>query len=165
MKRLILAVSILLLTGCAPEEKAVTHEIKIPLYIIEEKNLREELVVTRGELKEARDALKTVQGKQAIEFTLSAYSPYDDVNGINSSGTGLTSTGTKPKLGTFAVDPNVIPYGSKIMILYPDGSVEYGVAEDCGGMIKGNRIDLFRYTYKEAIEFGKRKAMVIWWTE
>lgn len=100
---------------------------------------------------------------KVARFKISAYSPYDDKNYINSDGDpSNTATGTTPKPGTFAVDPNVIPYGSKITIMYPDGTVEHGVAEDTGGAIKNNRIDVFRYTYTSAIEFGMKDAIVIW---
>ena len=50
-----------------------------------------------------------------------------------------TSTGVAAVEGkTIAVDPNIIPYGSTVLI---DGK-EY-LAQDCGGAIKGNKIDVF----------------------
>lgn len=51
----------------------------------------------------------------------------------------MTSTGVTAVEGkTIAVDPNIIPYGSTVLI---DGK-EY-LAQDCGGAIKGNKIDVF----------------------
>lgn len=51
----------------------------------------------------------------------------------------MTATGIKARLNhTIAVDPKVIPYGSVVRI----NGVEY-VAEDCGGLVKGNIIDIF----------------------
>lgn len=51
----------------------------------------------------------------------------------------LTSTGAIAEEGrTIAVDPSIIPYGSIVLI---NGN-EY-VAQDCGGAIKGNKIDIF----------------------
>lgn len=68
-----------------------------------------------------------------------------------------TSTGTKPTANrTIAVDPRVIPYGSKV---YIEGYGTY-IAEDCGGGIKGNMIDIYMNTYNECIQFGRRKAKV-----
>lgn len=99
-------------------------------------------------------------------FTITAYSPYDNVSGIECDGNpNNTSTGTKPKPGTIAVDPKVIPYGSAILVVYDDGTIELGKAEDCGGWVKGNHIDVFRQTYKEADAFGVKKATVLWYKE
>lgn len=63
---------------------------------------------------------------------------------------GITATGTKATAGrTIAVDPKVIPYGSTVII---DGN-EY-IAEDCGGAIKQNRIDIYFDTHEEALIYG-----------
>ena len=73
-----------------------------------------------------------------------------------------TATGTTARVGAIAVDPRVIPYGTRMFIVSADGSITYGVAtaEDCGGSIKGNRIDLFFDTYNECIHFGVRTCDV-----
>jgi len=55
-----------------------------------------------------------------------------------------------------AVDPNVIPLGSKV---YVDG-YGYAVAADTGGAIKGNRIDVFFPTKEQAYRWGSRKVKV-----
>ena len=64
-------------------------------------------------------------------------------------GYGITATGTRAAYGTVAVDPRVIPLGSKLYIETTDGSFIYGyaTAEDTGGAIKGNKIDLFFPSY------------------
>lgn len=67
-----------------------------------------------------------------------------------------TATGTWPSRGTIAVDPKVIPLGTR---LYVDGYGE-GVAVDTGGFIKGARIDVFMETKDEAILWGKRPVEV-----
>ena len=63
-----------------------------------------------------------------------------------------TATGTKPHRGTMAVDRGVIPMGSYGFV------PGYGAvhAEDTGGAIKGNRIDLFFNTRGEAVRWGRR---------
>ena len=120
-----------------------------------------------NELTARIEALRQVTEKYSVDtFQVTAYSPYDNVSGMENDGNpNKTATGTKPRPGTIAVDPEVIPYGSKIIIVYEDGTVEYGIAEDCGGLIKGNVIDVFRQTYKEAVKHGRREATVIWYSD
>lgn len=73
-----------------------------------------------------------------------------------------TSTGTRTRVGAIAVDPKVIPYGTRMFIVTKDGSYIYGVAtaEDCGGAIKGKRLDLFYETDPECRRFGRRDCDV-----
>lgn len=69
---------------------------------------------------------------------------------------GLTFTGLRAQRGIIAVDPTVIPLGTR---LYVEG-YGLGVAADIGGAIKGNRIDLCFDTYEEAIQWGRRTVKV-----
>ena len=75
---------------------------------------------------------------------------------------GTTASGIKTRYGVVAVDPRVIPLGTRLYIEAADGTWIYGtaVAADTGGAIKGNIIDLYVETYNEAISFGRRKAKV-----
>lgn len=67
-----------------------------------------------------------------------------------------TASGAVAKAGTtIAVDPSIIPYGSEIQI---NGHTY--IAQDCGGAIKGNRIDVYFNTHQEALEFGRQRAEV-----
>lgn len=72
----------------------------------------------------------------------------------------VTATGTMVHWGTVAVDPRYIPYGTRMFIMASDGSYVYGIAtaEDCGGDIKGDRMDLYMPTYKQCMEFGRRRC-------
>ena len=64
---------------------------------------------------------------------------------------------TRPTAGrTIAVDPNVIPYGTQVEI----EGIGVRIAEDTGGAIKGNRIDLLFETHQEALEFGRQTKQV-----
>lgn len=74
----------------------------------------------------------------------------------------ITSTGSRVHVGTVAVDPRYIPYGTRMFIMARSGSYVYGVseAEDCGGAIKGDRVDLYLPTYEECMEFGRRVCTV-----
>ena len=73
-----------------------------------------------------------------------------------------TATGTLARYGAIAVDPSVIPYGTRMYIVSWDGSVVYGyaTAEDCGGAINGARVDLNYDTYEECIQFGRRDCII-----
>lgn len=66
------------------------------------------------------------------------------------------ATGGHCHYGTCAVDPRVIPYGTK---LYVEG---YGtaVANDCGGAVKGHIIDLYMRSTKECFSWGRRNKKV-----
>ena len=74
----------------------------------------------------------------------------------------ITYTGTTVRVGTVAVDPRYIPYGTRMFIVSDDGCYIYGlsVAEDCGGAIKRDRIDLYFPTYDECIQFGRRNCTI-----
>ena len=76
-------------------------------------------------------------------------------------GHGITASGLKPVrnpdgISTIAVDPNVIPLGSKV---YVSG---YGlaIAADTGGAIKGNIIDVYLNSYEECMSWGRRQVTV-----
>lgn len=74
-----------------------------------------------------------------------------------------TSTGTVPQVGTVAVNPKLIPYGSKLYIVSEDGYVYgYGVASDTGGDLLNNKItvDLYMDTVKDCYTFGRRQVKI-----
>lgn len=84
-------------------------------------------------------------------FKTTAYCPCRKCSG---GWGGRTSTGTIAAANhTISVDPRVIPYGSRIMI---DGVVY--TAEDCGGGVKGNHIDIFFNTHGETRSYGTRNV-------
>ena len=63
-----------------------------------------------------------------------------------------TSTGVTAESGrTIAVDPEVIPYGSKVEI---NGHIY--TAEDCGGAINGYDIDIFMDDHEATDDFGSQ---------
>ena len=69
------------------------------------------------------------------------------------TGYSTTSTGQKPVWGTIAVDPKIIPYGTKVYI--PQFGRTF-IANNTGGAIKGNKIDIFMNTKKECYNWGRR---------
>lgn len=99
------------------------------------------------------------------EFTLTAYCPCVQCCGEWSAehpsrvGTDYiqkTFSGTIPEQGrTLSVDPEVIPFGTTVVI----NGHEY-IAEDSGGAIKGNRADVYFDSHDAALEFGRQTAEV-----
>ena len=111
-----------------------------------------------GEDKPAEGSAELTIGEPLGEFKLTAYCPCTKCCGKTD---GITSTGTTATEGrTIAVDPRVIPYGSTVTIYFPDGTVHTYTAEDCGGAIKENRIDVFFSSHDAARAFGVQSAMV-----
>lgn len=90
-------------------------------------------------------------------FELTAYCPCPICCGIYSNMTNpTTASGTRATQGrTIATDTSVIPFGSKVVI---NGKIY--TAEDTGGAIKGNRIDIYFESHTEALYFGRQKAEV-----
>lgn len=101
-----------------------------------------------------RDTVETSRGTMRFSrvetMQATAYLPTDG------SDEGITATGIKARHGIVAVDPDVIPLGTKV---YVQG---YGVAlaADVGGAIVGHKIDLCMEDYSEAMRFGRRSVQV-----
>lgn len=92
-----------------------------------------------------------------------AYTDCLTVEATAYSGGGKTAMGTAAGEGTVAVDPDVIPLGSRLYITAEDGSswvYGYAVAEDTGGSIQGERVDLFFWSESDCRAFGRRTAKV-----
>lgn len=94
------------------------------------------------------------------EFKLTAYCPCGSCSG----GFGFqTAIGVRAVEGvTIAVDPNIIPYYTKV---YIDG-VGHRVAQDCGGAVKQNRIDIFVGNHKDCfLSQYNRSSVKVWRAE
>ena len=86
-------------------------------------------------------------------YMLTAYCPCNKCCGKTD---GITATGAKAMQGTtIAVDPNVIPYGTEVII---NGHTY--IAQDCGGAIKGQKIDIYFDSHADALKFGRQSADV-----
>lgn len=97
--------------------------------------------------------------KRVITMNATAYDASFESNG---SWGPVTALGTSLRPGVVAVDKNVIPLGTRLYIESTDGWPSYGmaVAEDTGGAIKGNRIDLFFSSPSTVSDFGRRVVKV-----
>ena len=99
------------------------------------------------------------------EYRLTAYcscekccGPYASDRPVDDFGNELVigASGSLLEAGrSVAVDPSFIPYGTILII----NGHEY-IASDCGGAIKGNRIDIFMDSHSDALEFGVQYAEV-----
>ncbi|WP_371363548.1 hypothetical protein SRRS_44280 [Sporomusa rhizae] len=105
--------------------------------------------------KASPNAPENFQEVLNIKATAYAPGPHD-----NDQWGDKTYMGTTVRPGIIAVDPNIIPLGSKVYIEYPDGTGQYAVAEDTGGAIKGNRIDVAVNSVDKAYDFGIKNVKV-----
>ena len=120
----------------------------------------EPVVETATEPEVIVPAVDISKGKR-MTLVATAYCGENYPHICNDGDSSRTATGTKPMAGrTIAVDPRMIPYGSKVII----NGVTY-IAEDCGGAIKSNRIDIFFDTHQEALQWGRRTVEAIVITE
>lgn len=94
------------------------------------------------------------RSRRILKMNASAYDPGPRSCGRYADGT--TSCGLRAGYGVVAVDPRVIPMGSK---LYVEG-YGHAIAGDRGRAIRGNRIDLGYDTYREAMNFGRKTVIV-----
>jgi 3D (Asp-Asp-Asp) domain-containing protein len=104
---------------------------------------------------EVIDPTETVEPENTYlgNFKLTAYCACAKCCGKSD---GITATGAVATQGrTIAVDPSVIPYGTAVSI---NGNTY--IAEDCGGAIGGNRIDVFFNNHTDALNFGVQYADV-----
>lgn len=111
--------------------------------------------------KTASETAGTINGyKYTKKITMSG-TAYTNSPAEN-AGYSVTAMGTQLRRGVAAVDPSVIPLGSRLYVVSADGSFVYGtaVAEDTGGAIKGNKIDLCFTSSGEAKSFGRRDCIV-----
>lgn len=113
-----------------------------------------------GEQIEEASSQKGFSYSQVINVTATAYDPSPETN----AGYSKTALGLTPEYGVVAVDPGVIPLGTRLYIESSDGGASwvygYCIAGDTGGAIKGNRVDLCYNTKSECIQFGRRSATV-----
>lgn len=161
----------LLLCGCA-HDKADTPEIlaptQLPVQTVETLQTCATEYLTEQTLpviiSEPIVETEPVEDLTALgEFTITHYCACSKCCGKSEDDPayGITATGTRATEGrTVAVDPRVIPYGSEIVVRFADGSEARLIAEDCGGAIKGNRLDVYMDSHEAALVEGVKTAEV-----
>lgn len=124
----------------------------VTLAAIRENNKR--FTVSAGQEKKGQGAGSGQEAPsryiRVILMMSTAYSTEDPGSSL------YTARGHRLRRGYVAVDPKVIPLGTN---LYVEG-YGYAVADDTGGLIKGNRIDLAVDSYAEAIAYGVKDVQV-----
>ncbi|ARJ39103.1 MULTISPECIES: G5 and 3D domain-containing protein [Sporosarcina] len=106
-----------------------------------------QVAVSRGNSSEP-------SGGKEFFANASAYTAYcNGCSGITATGINLRAN---PNMKLIAVDPRVIPLGSKVWV----EGYGYAIAGDTGGAIKGNRIDLHMPTKEAAYSFGRRQVKI-----
>ncbi len=101
---------------------------------------------------------RTLEWSYKIDGVATAYTTENSTDKTN-------ATGRVARAGTIAVDPRVIPLGSKVYVASREGARRnwsYGecVAEDTGGAIKGNIVDLYYDTVNQCLSFGRQKCTI-----
>ncbi|AOY75488.1 3D domain-containing protein [Clostridium formicaceticum] len=156
-------------SGLKEIKLGITYEnnVEVAREVIEEKIIKEAtneivekgtgniLVTSRGDTRRYREVLIMEASAYTAGYESTGKSPGDPYFGI-------TGTGTQVRPGVVAVDPKVIPLGSSLYVESLDRTPSYGMAsaEDTGGAIKGNKIDLYFENRSDALRFGRRKVKV-----
>ena len=132
----------------------VTLEDKNDVHVVKaERPQAEPLIEVKPQITERIELIPTYKREEPKlvslgEFKITAYCSCEKCCGPYAD--GLTYTETVATEGrTIAVDPDVIPLGAMVVI----NGVEY-MAEDIGGAIKGERVDIYFNSHKDALEWG-----------
>ncbi|WHY97726.1 G5 and 3D domain-containing protein [Peribacillus simplex] len=134
-------------------------EVKRELLSEKVVNKKQDKVVTVGTRTTVAQASRGVtnvsssSGKEIYVSSTAYTASCKGCSGVTSTGVDLKSN---PGAKIIAVDPNVIPMGSKV---YVEG-YGYAVAADKGGAIKGNRIDVFFSSKNDAYRWGVKRVKI-----
>lgn len=146
---LFVALSIIYKLDIIEQREHKKQESKIENEITEKEEIKK--------TEEIKEKMTEVEKSQFISlgvFKLTAYCPCEICCGKWAGGN--TASGTKPTANKMiAVDTNVIPFGTKVVI---NGSTY--IAEDTGSAINGNKIDIYMESHKAALNFGVQYAEV-----
>lgn len=115
---------------------------------------------SRGELVRYSKTLKMKATAYTSSFVDTGKNPGEP-------GFGICYTGIKAREGVIAVDPKVIPLGTKVYVEVPGSAPDYGfaIAADIGSAIKGNLIDLYYDSMSQVKQWGRRNVVVYFLNE
>lgn len=141
---------LLAMTLSTEEGKATAREAVSQIADVEQPTTTEIAEIGEDSLDDIKIASNMETKWTAISMEATAYTKYD------AGCTAYTYSGNDLKRGLVAVDPTVIPLGTKLYI----PGYGYAIADDIGGAIKGHKIDLSMDTLDEAFTFGRRQITV-----
>jgi 3D (Asp-Asp-Asp) domain-containing protein len=150
-----LLINVVIIDGCIYETKQQSKE-----QLIEQKEQLKNDTNTIDKETDKEVDIQVVEPVNLGKFKLTAYCSCEECCGKwaynRPNGVVYGAIGEELKEGySIAVDPEVIPYRSEVVI---DGKTYK--AQDCGGAIKGNRIDVYFEDHDDALEFGVQYAEV-----
>jgi 3D (Asp-Asp-Asp) domain-containing protein len=137
-----------------PKQEAVQKEQPKQEPVQEQQQPKQEAKAVEAKQQPVQSNTNQQEPKKQLTMTATAYSANDGgISGVTATGVDLNKN---PDAKVIAVDPSVIPLGSKV---YVEG---YGVATaaDTGGAIKGNKIDVFVAKKSDANNWGVRTVNV-----
>ena len=143
------------------KEQIVKEKDKLTAYLQDKQTLLSQVKSEKSQfinlLAEIQSRINQIQPPGLVlvgEWDMVATAYFSGGGGLN--GNGITAIGLRAKKGIVAVDPKIIPLGTK---LYIPGYGE-ALAADTGGWIKGNRIDLVFESLEDCYRYGRRKIKV-----
>lgn len=124
-------------------------------------NLKEKLNETENENQKLKEELEKYENLRKLNIVATAYDAFCDTGciGVTATGYDVSNTVYKDGYRIISVDPNVIPIGSLVYV-ESDKMNFVGIADDTGGDIKGNRIDILMENRDKAYDFGRRNVKV-----
>lgn len=168
---IIILIAAMILLGCVIEEvktkRAIETDAEINKETIERaiKTIKNTVEIETEKEVDTEEAKEIIEPISLGEFKLTSYCScskccgkwaYNRPKDENGKEIVYGSIGERLKEGySIAVDPEVIPYGTEVII---NGRTYK--AQDCGGAIKGNRIDVYHENHQDALNFGVQYAEV-----
>ena len=162
MLLLVFVVGLICYSKLLVETEKLEEEIRLNQIKIQDLKAQSKLLLEQLESMTVEGLLGLEEGWNVVAVTATAYAPLDNKSGICADGNpNVTAVGVRPETGVIAVNPNLIPYYSK-MIVVGDGWIMEGQALDTGGALRQDayRIDIFKSSYEDAINFGRQQVIV-----
>jgi 3D (Asp-Asp-Asp) domain-containing protein len=140
-------------------DKEADHEIEVVEMILTIDGIFKHYQKLLGDYREAAYETKQSGILSWSDFEITAYTS-NECGTVTSTGLDLTKQYNK-YLNVCAIDPEVVPYGSILLIEFANGEIKPYLAMDCGYEIKGNDIDIYMTDTGKAMEFGRQKLRVM----